>query len=420
MSPSRPTAQAGLPNVMYRGLASPFLMQYHPAIIGRLPTTAAPGVMGAAGLTPTHSPASLGRISMNPTLPFCLPTAALCPPPLLGVTGFNRYGATNPSSQSTPTATSCLQFARSAESMQARTNNIRSRRSSRDETDMQHTSEFALNTGSKNGNPSAEAYNPCTHSPNNNSGNNNKSSREASAEGTQHSSLHTIMAGYNSECTRIQQRNSDDHHGCDDSCAGSTTDKSSPKLFHRHNRNGVIRVPENTPNHLLTAAPPLLKVVDLEDSNRSSRKLIERIDQRELHEHVQQQQTSLHAVPALKNAEVISTVIKHLKPQPKAIYIDKESHNRFRCCRNGEQRLRMSNSLSSGDEAPDSPHKTCTSSEQSTHCCNKLNGWDCLCYSSPAVATRRECLPAVSHKNLQYNRILRKKKFGGFVRHRQS
>ena len=364
---------------------------------------------------PGHTPASLGRFSMNPTLPFCLPTAAaLCPPPLLGVAGFNHYGATNPSTQSSSSTATSSQFTRNAESLQAHTN-VRSGRSSGDESNMQHTSEFAFNTGSKNGNPSAEAYN---------TGNNNTSSREASAEVSQHSSLHTIMAGYNSEVTRIQQRNGNDHHGCDDSCTESkiTTNKSGPRVFHRYGRNGVIRVSENSPKHLLTVAPPLLKVVDLEDSDQSSQKLIETIDQRELHEHNQQWQASLQAVPALKNPKVISTVIKHFKPQPKAIYMDIEGCNRFenfRCSRNGEQRSRISNSLSSGDEAPDSPHRKCSVSEQSMYCCNKLNGWNCLCYSSQVVTSKRECLPAVSHKNLQY-RSLRKKKSGGFLRHRQS
>lgn len=338
----------------------------------------------------------------------------MCPPTLLGgAAGFNHYGATNPSTPSSSTATS-LQLTRNAESMQAHTN-VHSGHSSGDESNVQRTSEFALNTGSKNGNPSAEAYN---------TGNNNTSSREASAEVSQHSSLHTIMAGYNSEGTcKIQQRNSDDHRGCDDSCTDSkiTTDKSSPRLFHRYSRNGVIRVSGNSRKRLLPAAPPLLKVVDLTDSDQSSQKLIERIDQRELHEQNQQQQAGLQAVPALKNPKVISTVIKHFKPHPKAMYMDIEGHNRFedfRCSRNGDQRSRISNSLSSGDEAPDSPHQKCNGSEQSTYCFNKLNGWDCLCYSSQPVTGKRECLPAVSHKNLQY-RSLRKKK-SGFLRHRQS
>ena len=210
-----------------------------------------------------------------------------------------------------------------------------------------------------------------------------------------------------------------------------------PKVFDRYNRNGIVSVEKNaSKKHLLSAAPPLLKVIDLEagyDTSPGEKWSEDRqqfVCERDQCQH-EYHQCTLPPPPALRNAEVISTVIKHMQPRGEIMsssivtagvgYSDREKD--FECCNGvegsrcrvggggGEQRCRMSNSLSSSDEGPDSPlsqQNFNASGQSTTYCYNKVIGRDGVYLQ---VASKHSSSPGagVSHKNSQY-RSLRKKK----------
>jgi hypothetical protein len=217
------------------------------------------------------------------------------------------------------------------------------------------------------------------------------------------------------------------------------------RVFNRYNRNGVVSVEKNvSKKHLLSAAPPLLKMIDssaetdrTSDTEKWSEDREQFVRERAADRNRYHHQCTLPPPPALRNAEVISTVIKHMQPRRKIVnssivtgvgYGDHERE--FELCNGveestryrggggggGEQRYRMSNSLSSSDECPDSPlsQQNCTnrSPEQSTCSCSKKIGRDgvyvqvashCLHSSSSAEVC--------SHRNSQH-RSIRKKKTG--------
>ena len=355
---------------------------------------------------------------MTPTLPFYLPTAAsLCPPPL-GIAAFNHYGATIPPASRPSNARHAQPAARSAESVPAHPH-AQSRRSSGDERNMQH---FDRSTGTKNGKTTAEAYNPPTQPPNNNSGNNNTNSGNASAAATQNSGPHRIMSRYNREGNRLystKQRNHVNDQDYEDSGTTMFNKLLSSAVYHG---NGSATVSGNTPK---TLAPPLLKVIDLDDRDTSSEKWIQRVDRQESCElDHRQQQADLQTAPLLKNAEVISTVIKRWQPHREIIYVDREECNGLDefSFRNGEQtqqrsRVTNSESLSSGDdsEAPDSPCQlSCNGLGQSTYYSNKLSCRDG--HYNSTLTSKRDSSAVVNHKILQYNKSLRKKSSSSLLR----
>ena len=417
--PPRTTTQR-----MYAGFPSPLIMPY--PSIGRHPSPAS--VVGA--LTATHP--GVGRLSMTPTFPLSfgyLPTA-LRPPTAIGIAGFGHYSAT-PVSQSNIRH---IHFA-STESPTTIHTNGRSRRSSGGERNEQTTDESAnhhSSTGSKNGGVSAETYSPHTQSP-------SKVTSSASVrDQISAESRHISESSGNSPCTVLESRSRDseeysrlraekrrrshDHDDDDDSYSYSRTSKKRSKVSDRYNRNGVISV-ENTSKHLLPAAPPLLKMIDVEaDSDTLGEKWSKELQQSCGRDQQQHHQCTLPPPPALKNAEVISTVIKHMQPQREIVssssgtgvgYTEKEDCSGleiYKCRGGGEQRYRMSNSLSSSDEGPDSPQQRFNSLGQSTFCYNKLIGRDSLYLQ---VASKNSCAPsagvAFGHRNSQYKTFRKKK-----------
>ena len=399
---------------------------------------------------------------MTPTFPFSLSylPAALRPPSgAIGVAGFGHYSAaaTPASSQLN---TRHVQLLTSTESRAVHTSTGRSRRSSggsdrhiqtMDDSEHHHRS----STGSKNGVVSAETYSPRAHVHSPSKATCGASVREVSAESryvaeSSDDSIRRVTESsgsdeyvYSVRATK-RQRSNDGNDDNDDeeedrySISRTTTEKR-PKVFDRYNRNGIVSVEKNaSKKHLLSAAPPLLKVIDLEadgadtlpgekwseDQQRFS------VCERDQHQHeYRYHQCTLPPPPALRNAEVISTVIKHIQPRGEIMsssivtaevgYSDREKD--FECCSGledsrcrgggGEQRCRMSNSLSSSDEGPDSPlsqAKFDGSGESTTYCYNKVIGRDGVYLQ---VASKHSSSPStgVSHKNSQY-RSLRKKK----------
>ena len=236
--------------------------------------------------------------------------------------------------------------------------------------------------------------------------------------------------GYRLKATK-RQRSSDGNVDDDDSYSNSrtTATEKRPRVIDRYSRNhGIISVEKNpSKKYLLSTAPPLLKMIDSDtDYDMTGERWSEDRQQfvRERDRDQYQHLSTLPPPPALRNAEVISTVIKHMQPRGEIVsssmvtglgYGDHEKNlecrnglEDFRCRGGGggEQRSRMSNSLSSSDEGPDSPlsQQKFNGSEQSTYSCNKMLGRDGI-----YVRKHSSLSDGVSYKNSQY-KSLRKKK----------
>ena len=325
--------------------------------------------------------------------------------------------------------------------------------------------------GSKNGVVSAETYGTHTQSPGNAIGS-ATSVREVSAEsryvaGSSNDdgvcAVTVIDSRENEEYgrrTSKRSRNDDSNNDDDDDnyIRSRTTMEKRQRVFNRYNRNGVlVSVEKNvSKKHLLSAAPPLLKVIDSEpDQNcdTSDKKWSEGRQQQFVRERADQKryqhQCTLPSPPALRNTEVISTVIKHMHPQRDIVsanlvtgvsYGDHEKE--FELCngvelkdsgyRGGagggggdrEQRYRMSNSLSSSDaEGPDSPLSqqkfNGPDHVQTTCSCTRKLGRDGVYVQVAGHCKHSSSNADVNHRNSQY-RSLRKKKANSNHLHRPS
>lgn len=416
--------------------------------IGRHPLPTSPVV--GAGLTATHP--VVGRLPpMPPTFPLYLPTAALRGPPTtaLGVArGFagHLYSAATPTVSPSSSSTRHMQIIGAELSPRAHTNG-RSRHSSgggdrntqtTDNSEGHHSS----SAGSKNGVVSAETCSSRAHSPSRIT-NSTRNVREVSAESrhaagfTSDNSIYRVMAteSRDSEGHRLRatkrQRSSDGNVGDDDdsysnSRITATVTEKRPKVFDRYSRNHGFEK-NASKKHLHSTAPPLLKMIDLDtDCDTSAGEKWSEDGQQFVHERDRDQyqhHCTLPPPPALRNA--ISTVIKHMQPQGQIVsssmvtgvgYGDhkKDFEHRdgledFRCRGGGagEQRYRVSNSLSSSDEGPDSPlsQQKFNGSEQSMCSYNKMLGRDGIYVRKHSSLSDGVC----SHKNLQYKNLRKKK-----------
>ena len=399
---------------MYGSFPSHFMMQY--PTVGRHPSSAS--VIG--GLS-----AGVGRLPVAPTFPFpfgYLPTA-IRPP--VGLAGFSQHGTATTASH-TGGATHNSQFAGASPTQASRRTSVPVR-SARDRDD----SERECSTGSKNGTVSAEAYNALhTQSP---SKNIDSSARVVSAESERISGdedgLHAVDCEENRLMCDLAKRSR--HGGRGDinflHRVKSRAAETRLKNFHRY-ENGGKNV-ENSKS-LPSAVPPLLKVVDSEDSEMFGRERSS--DLQDGMTVITGASRGLPVASTLKkrieSEEVISSVIKHLQPQREVALqqaaewraamssvdygncLEKEDCRSEDCrYRNGEQRCRVSNSLSSGDEGPDSPKRSKYKShslEQDLYYCtqsSKLSGKDNLHHVDSSSFT------GVSHKSL-HNKSSRKRK----------
>ena len=405
--------------------------------------------------------------------------------------GFGHYGASVSTSQQ-PGNTRYVQLLASAESPGTvhTTSRGHSRRSSGENRNVQTSDDseshhiitsHSSSTGSKNGVVSAETCTPHTTRSLHSKAINSASVREVSAESRYYvpgssddsSGVCRVTAIDSRESeeeyrlrTAKRSRNNDSNIDNDDDDNDSylrsrttttTSAEKRQKVFNRYNRNGVVSGEKNvSKKHLLSAAPPLLKMIDLEtaesdqscDNNDTSRDEKWNEDRQQFvrecagRRRYQHHQCTLPPPPALRNTEVISTVIKHMQPQREVVSSSvvtagvagyskqfefgngvEELRYRGGGGGAGEQRYRMSNSLSSSDEGPDSPlsqQKFNSGSEQSVCSCNKKIGRDGVyvqvashCKHSSSSSSSAE----ISHKNSQY-RSLRKKKNNGYLHSR--
>ena len=420
---------------------------------------------------------------MAPTFPFYLPTA-LRPPTVPAATGlggaahYSPAGTAASASASQPGSTRHVQLLASA-GPPSSSDHSRSmaRRSSDDDgggdrnvrsTDAdseRHRRKSSTGTGSKNGVVSAETYipsGPHTQSPSSKAVGNASSVREVSAESRRVAGslddngvcVITVVDSRESDEYRLRpakrSRNNNSNIDDDDDSylrSGPTMEKRQ-RLFNRYNRNGVVSVEKNvSKKHLLSAAPPLLKMIDSTETDHgtSDEKWSEdrqqfvherRADRNKYHHH---HQCTLPPPPALRNAEVISTVIKHIQPRRETVsssmvtgvgYGDHEKE--FELCNGveepryrggggggGEQRYRVSNSLSSSDECPDSPlsqqNFTNRSAEQSMCSCNKKIGRDGVYVQVASHCKHSSSSTEVGHRGNSQHRSSRKKKSNSYL-----
>lgn len=467
-------------------------MQYPAAAaaVGRLPSTIT--TAQAAVLTPPHPPShyshhphhqhtagnvARGRISMTPTFPLpfgYLPTSLHPSPPigtnLVAPAGLGaQFSCTGAQPAHESSSVRHLQFARSADSLQMHLNTVSrqtsvgsEKNSQRTLTRNRHDSVSDDQTiGSKNERVSAEAKDYHSHSPYSDSGNHRSgTSRKASAD------IHKVLLEENLRSKSVRRdhdasrfipgakHNDRDDCGCvveDDGFSNAKIpEERAQRVYHRYSRNSVISVSRNASKSLFPTAPPLLKVIDVEeheddnDTHRNSETWGKDQDQSrgelyELHvgrKHLQRGSDHLAAVPRLRrNPDVISTPIKRLQPQRETIVYQQDHDHEDKdedCYRNrdehdylyrkGDQRWRVSNSLSSSDEGPDSPQQMFSSgSGQLPYSySNKLSlreGHYNSSQAAPAAGGRRESVVGTAlHKNLHYKNI-RSMKSNGLQRH---
>ena len=447
------------------------------------PTTPIVGPQGLTA-TPHHHPA-IGRLTMAPTFPFYLPTA-LRPPTVTAAAGLGTayYSpAATASAASQPGSFRHVQLLASAGSpsvLTSSSDHSMARRSSgygggggdrnvqsTDTDSERHQRRSSAGPGSKNGIVSAETYSPIASGPHTQSLSSKAvgtaaSVREVSAESRRVAGsldddgicVITVVDNRESEEYRLRttkrSRNNDSNIDDDDDSylrSGPTMEKRQ-RLFNRYNRNGVVSVEKNvSKKHLLSAAPPLLKMIDSTETDHgtSDEKWSEEqqqfvrercADRNRYHHH----QCTLPPPPALRNAEVISTVIKHMQPRREIVSSSMvtgvgcgDHEKEFELCNGveesryrgggggGEQRCRVSNSLSSSDECPDSPlsqQNFTKRSEQSMCSCNKKIGRDGVYVQVASHCKHSSSSSAeVSHRNSQH-RSSRKKKSNNSYLHR--